>query len=146
LLDMPVVLPIDVSDEDLLDAVRLWIHLLEAERYEEALEYTYQDPYYEWTPELIRDVIYGYGFPEYEGEPEIYKVTSMEEAVGTNGNPYAEVEFHMPRKHRTEDALIVGEIWFSLPLNGKWSDVTATFNVLYMPYCVSLELQEIHIF
>ncbi|TGD83125.1 hypothetical protein [Hymenobacter wooponensis] len=143
---MPVALPLDASDEDILEAVRIWVKLLELERYEEAFQYTFQDPYYEWTPELMRDVIYGYGFPEYEADSEVYKVTSMEEAVTDGNNPYAEIDFHMPRKHKVENVLIVAEIWFSLPLNGKWSDVTATFNVLYMPTSVSLELQEIHVF
>lgn len=143
---MPVTLPSDASDQDILDAVRIWVKLLEQERYEEAFQYTFQDPYYEWTPELMRDVIYGYGFPEYQAEVEIYKVTAIEEAVEDGSNPYAEVNFHMPRKHRIENVLIVAEIWFSLPLNRKWSDVIATFNVLYMPTSVSLELQEIHVF
>ncbi|WP_139924432.1 hypothetical protein [Hymenobacter sp. DG01] len=143
---MPVTLPLDASDQDILDAVRIWVRLLEQERYEEAFQYTFQDPYYEWTPELMRDVIYGYGFPEYQAEVEIYKVTAIEEAVEDGNNPYAEVNFHMPRKHRIPGILTVAEIWFSLPLNGKWSDVTAMLNVLYMPTSVSLELQEIHVF
>jgi Na+-transporting NADH:ubiquinone oxidoreductase subunit NqrB len=70
----------------------------------------------------------------------------MEDAVEANGNLYAEVNFHMPRKHKIKDVLTVAGIGFSLPLNGKWSVVTATFNVLCMVDCVSLELQEIHVF
>ncbi|MBC6988181.1 hypothetical protein [Hymenobacter sp. BT491] len=144
----PIKLSHDASDEDLLNAVRDWVRLLAAEEYEEALRYTYQDPYFEWTPDLIRDVIYGYGFPVLDEGDEVYKVTSLETAVETNGGlgPRAEVDFHMPRKHRISNTLIVAEIWFGLPLNGVWSDVTATFNVLFMEECVSLELQEIHVF
>ncbi|MBD2715829.1 hypothetical protein KBK19_12360 [Microvirga sp. STR05] len=144
---MPVLLPLDASDQDIIEAVHTWVKLLEKEYYEEAFQFTYQDPYYEWTPDLMREVIYGYGFPESDAEIEVYKVTSMQDASTDDvASPYAEVSYHMPRKHRIENVLTVAEVWFSLPLNGKWSDVTATFNVLYMPSAVSLELQEIHVF
>ncbi|MCR5887177.1 hypothetical protein LRS06_05165 [Hymenobacter sp. J193] len=136
----------DISDEGLLEAVRTWVKLLEEERYKDAFNFTHQDPYHAWTPELMRDIIYGYGIVEMETEGERFKVTSIEEAKERNGRPYADVDFHMPRKHSIENTLIVAEIWFSLPLNGEWSDLTASFNVLYMPECVSLELQEIHVF
>ena len=135
----------EASDEDILDAVRAWVRLLAAERYEEAYQYTYQDPYFEWSPDLIKDVIYRYGLPYIDGE-EVFKVTPLELAVENNGAPHAEIFFHMPRKHRITETLVVAEIWFDLPLNGVWSDLTATFNVLFMPDCVSLELQEIHMF
>lgn len=144
-MNEPIKLSHDVSDEDILDAVRTWVRLLAAERYEEAYQYTYQDPYFEWSPEMIKSVVYGYGLPYEDGE-EVFKVTPLELAVESNGAPYAEVFFHMPRKHRIDQALVVAEIWFALPLNGVWSDLTATFNVLFMPECVSLELQEIHVF
>ncbi|MBC6607061.1 hypothetical protein H8B13_09540 [Hymenobacter sp. BT188] len=143
---MPVVLPLDSSDEDLLNAVRFWVQLLQNERYEEAYNYTHQNPYYEWSPQLIRDIIYGYGIAQLEPGAEIYKVTSIQKDIGANDRPYAEVDFHMPRKHRLKNTLVVAEIWFSLPLNDEWSDLIATFSVLYMSDRVSLELQEIHVF
>ncbi|GAA3928266.1 hypothetical protein [Hymenobacter algoricola] len=99
---MPVELLLDSSDEDLLDAVRVWVRLLEQEYYHEAFAYTHQDPYHEWTPELMRNVIYGYGIPELEpGEP-LYKVTSVDAVVESNDKPSAEVTFHMPREHHME--------------------------------------------
>lgn len=56
--------PASISDEDLLIATRKWIETLAAEQYEKAYEMTAHDPYYKWTPELIRQVIEGYGLPE----------------------------------------------------------------------------------
>ncbi|WP_324672036.1 hypothetical protein [Hymenobacter sp. GOD-10R] len=146
-MNEPIKLSHEASDEDLLDAVRAWVRLLASERYDEAYQYTYQDPYFEWSPDLIKSMIYGYGLPYIDGE-EVFKVTPIALAVENGSSPRAEVFFHMPRKHRIDQTLVVvvAEIWFDLPLNGVWSDLTATFDVLFIPDCVSLELQEIHVF
>lgn len=44
------------------------------------------------------------------------------------------------------DHSIVGKVWYDLPLNGEWSDLTATFNILKSESHIVLELNEIHIF
>jgi hypothetical protein len=40
----------------------------------------------------------------------------------------------------------VAEVWFDLPLNGEWSDLTATFGVHRAGDDLVLCLQEIHVF
>ena len=39
----------------------------------------------------------------------------------------------------------VGEIFYDLPINGEWSDLTATFKILQAKDYVTLELNEIHV-
>jgi hypothetical protein len=40
----------------------------------------------------------------------------------------------------------VGEVWFDLPLDGSWSDLTATFDLQERGGALVLVLQEIHVF
>ena len=48
------------------------------------------------------------------------------------------------RREGGEEAL--GEVWFDLPLDGEWSDLTATFEVRRGEAGMWLVLREIHVF
>ena len=51
----------DATADEYLALVRCWVTLLAEDRYEEAYDLTEHDPYYEWTPTLIAQLIDGYG-------------------------------------------------------------------------------------
>jgi len=40
----------------------------------------------------------------------------------------------------------IGEVWFDLPLNGVWSDLTATFAIYPLEDKIVLALNQIHVF
>ena len=115
--------------------------------YQNAYAYTEHDEYYQWTPELIREVIYGYGLPEPHPSGEIFKVTAVDLAGIENGKPSHEVNYYEePLPYEEKKAEIIGQVWYDLPLNGAWSDLTATFQILRRQTYLTLELAEIHVF
>lgn len=101
---------------------------------------TAHEAYYEWTPKLVREVIEGYGLPDPRPEGP-YKITPLKSAGGEL-SPRHEVE----RFDSPTPAGDIGEVWFDLPLNGEWSDLTATFAVYPLEDKIVLALNEIHVF
>ncbi len=74
-------LPLEASDQEILDAVREWVELLIEERYTDAYEFlSHEKSPNNWTPELIAALIHNYGSPEPRDGNEIFKVTSLEDA------------------------------------------------------------------
>jgi hypothetical protein len=161
-------LPLDASDEEILEAVREWVSLLIKERYADACAFLCNDngPH-QWTPELIATLIENYGSHTSWHEGEIFKVTSLE---GAQADPPK----HLPPRHdvhrwRDEDSEgviwlfeggkkipihvsdlpvpndYIGYVWFDLPLNGYWSDLTATFDLCVLNDQLVLELNDIHV-
>ena len=55
-------------------------------------------------------------------------------------NPYQDVYFCEKNRHN-----FVGHVDFDLPLNGEWSDVTATFNIREVEDAWVLCLEDIHV-
>ena len=54
----------------------------------------------------------------------------------------AEIEDTEPTHNiRREDS----EVWFDLPLDGVWSDLTATFDIRELDDCIVLQLEQIHV-
>src|SRR3954454_6358000 len=107
------------SDDEILQFIEAWIDDLTRGNYEAAYRRTEHDPYYQWTPDLMRSVVQGYGLPEPHPNGIVFVVTSRASALG--GPPRRIVD----RNAVTPVAL--AEIWYDLPLNGEWSDLTATF-------------------
>src|SRR5688572_13674540 len=110
-------LPPDASDSQILAAVRLWADMLAAADYAGALAMVDARPH--WTPELLRTVISNYGSVEPMRDGSTYRVTPPGTAHG-GPTPRHGVERHGDRV----------SVWFNLPLNGEWSDLTATFDVV----------------
>ncbi|MGC4102958.1 hypothetical protein [Ferruginibacter sp.] len=142
---MELRLPSPVSKFEIETAILQWIELLAVEDYTGAFDLTLHDPYYQWTPELLKKVIEGYGLPD-EIE-NVYKVTKAEDSVIANGQHiYKDVEFvDRPSGLRKGDLFLVGEAFFDLPLNGNWSDLTATFKIFSNENYSALELNEIRV-
>lgn len=110
-------LPLNATDAQILDAVRQWAAALAAEDYAGALAMVEARSH--WTPELLRTVITHYGSVEPMRDGSTYRVTSLSAAQG-GPSPRHEVD-------RDDDRI---SVWFDLPLNGQWSDLTATFDVV----------------
>jgi hypothetical protein len=132
--------PQTASDEELLDGVKMWVDMLAEERFPEAYQLTAHDSHYAWTPDLIRSVVVGYGLPHESGNHE-YRISKICEARG-GPSPRWEVD----RWQDTEPRYRVGFISFDLPLDGEWSDLTATFEIVVHHGQLILVLQDIHVF
>ncbi len=128
-------LDLAASDEDILCAVRQWVDLLVQEQYQKAYDELYHmEPSQgnELTAENIEDNIRKYHQPG--AVPG--KVTPLETATGG-----------LPPRHNVDRSpgAAEGFVWFDLPINGQWSDLTATFDVLRHGDALVLRLQDIHI-
>lgn len=119
--------------------IETWIDHLAAQDYAAAFAATDHDAYYGWTPALMRRVIEGYGLPEARPSGVAFHVTARADATGR------------PRYREITEVDEAGDVLMrathDLPLNGRWSDLTATFRVekrLGRP--AALILEEIHVF
>lgn len=128
-------LPIDASEKEIKDIIIEWNELMAQERYAEALELVPYDTnhYYndsEWTPELLKSVVYGYGLAGYtkeELEKEfgcIYKITSLNN-ISNRNEIIQSIEINYDMEWFEENDL--AEILYDVPLNGSQSDLTASF-------------------
>ncbi len=130
-------LDVDSSDSKIIAFIEEWVNDLVNEDYESAYNRTSHDPFYEWTPELIKEVINGYGHPEPHPCGEVYKVTSMSAAKGKN--PAKSVD------RVTLDDNCFGYAYYDLPLNGEWSDLTAIFRLEKREASLVVILEQIHV-
>jgi hypothetical protein len=126
------------TDEEILQYVEMWIDDLARGDYEAAFARTSHDSYYEWTPDLMRKVVQGYGLPEPHRSGVVFSVTPRQLASG--GPPKRKVE----RQAVCPPAFAAA--WYDLPLNGEWSDLTTTFRVEPCDGGSKIVLQEIHVF
>lgn len=126
------------TDAEILATVEAWVDDLAREDYDAAFSRTDHDPYYGWTPSLIRAVIEGYGLPVPDRSGEVFKVTDRNTATGRPR--YKTVE----RSDIPESSL--AEVWYDLPLDGEWSDLTATFRIARGQSGWSIVLEQIHVF
>ena len=138
--DGALTFPKTASDESLLIGVQKWVDLLGEERFLEAFKLTAHDSFYSWTPDLIRSVIAGYGLPHEPGDHE-HRVSKIS---GTKGG--ASSRWQVDRWHDAEPSNRIGLVSIDLPLDGEWSDLTATFEILQLDNHLVLVLNEIHVF
>lgn len=130
-------LPAAPSDTRILDIIDAWIADLARGDYACAHARTAHDAYYGWTPALLRAVIEGYGSPEPYADGSVYRVTPAALASGAPQERCVE---------RQDGGAALAEARHSLPLNGVWSDLTATLRVESTALGARLVLQEIHVF
>ena len=131
-------LSLGASEEELLDAIRDWAGLLASEDYEGAAAYLYEpqpDRPGAWTPSLIRTVIRNYGSIEPMPDGRTFQVTPLAQATG-GPSPRHEVDWNGTN---------TGFIWFDLPLNGAWSDLTATFTFRPVDGSILIGLDDLHV-
>jgi nucleoside-diphosphate-sugar epimerase len=128
-----VTLPLDCSDDDILDFARRWTDRLVAEDYSGAFDmllHVKTSPGKSWvdSPERIRSWIVNYyrGFDgTIEGEPD-GRVTPIESATG---KPWR----YLPSLNRSTRERYPGRrgrLDWELPLNGEWSDLVASFDLV----------------
>lgn len=134
----------DSSDDTILALVRRWVDLLAEDRYEAAFRLTAHSGHAGWSPQLMRAVIAGYGHADRtDGHPP-HRVTPIASA---HGGPRARHDVNRwhdaPRSSQGDRG--VGDVWFDLPLDGEWSDLTATFDILVRGRELFLVLEDIHV-
>jgi len=125
------------SDEEILCAVEAWIDDLARGDFGSAYARTDHDTYYQWSPELIRSVIEGYGLPVTAEQKKRYAVTSRTLAVGEAPRRLVDREATPPNS--------IACVEYRLPLDGTWSDLSATFRVEPREDGSALVLEEIHV-
>ncbi len=130
-------LNVDSSDSRIIAFIEEWVSDLINEDYESAYKRTNHDPYYEWSPELIKNVIHGYGLPEQHPSGKVFKVTSISGAKGES--PTKEIDRGPFDDNR------IGYVYYALPLNGEWSDLTASFRLEKQGKNLVVVLEEIHV-
>lgn len=118
------VVPRNVTDEELLALVRSWIDLLAAGDYVSAISrfgYSFsEDP----NPDCILSHLRSYRSEEWYPGEKTFTVTDWKTAKLGNPFPEQKVEWYL------QPAPLAGAVSYDLPLNGRWSDLTADF-VLY---------------
>jgi hypothetical protein len=127
----------DPSDEAILAHVDAWVDLLAAGDFASAYALTDHDYYYQWSPELLRQVIAGYGSPDSHPSGNAFAVSPRNSATG---GP--------PRRVVIREVAPPGSLAFveyDLPLNGAWSDLTATFRVERRQGAFALILEEVYV-
>lgn len=132
-----MLLPADPSDEAILAHIDAWVDLLAAGDFASAYALTDHDDYYQWSPELLQQVIAAYGAPESHSNGNVFSVSPRNSAAG---GP--------PRRVVIRDLVPPGAFAFveyDLPLNGAWSDLTATFRVELRQGASALILEEVHV-
>lgn len=118
------------TDAAVHDFALRWTELLAQENYSEAFEMLCHVPNYpgrSWvsSPEELRSWIENYGSDTpIPGEP-LYKVTEIEQAGGERWGNYLDL--------KPANGLHAGKLgrldWW-LPLNGEWSDLLASFDLV----------------
>lgn len=142
---MPVKFEFDAPENVYEIFVIGWVNELADKNFEKAYEAVLHDEYYGWSPTLIESVINGYGL-EYEQGNEKFEVTKTFHALG-EGNRF-DVMWYDPETVTDfiEEQRRLAEIWYQLPLNNEWSDLTVTFDIIMYPEGLYLMLKEIHVF
>lgn len=74
-------LPLDATDDAILAAVREWVNLLAAERYQEAYDYLHPGSAPDWSPQLIQTLIHNYGSLDSHPSGTVFHVTPLENAT-----------------------------------------------------------------
>jgi hypothetical protein len=134
----PATLPPDASDEAVLELLDAWVDDLARGDYAAAFARTKHDAYYGWTPKLMARVIECYGHTEPVADGEHFAVTDRASARGRPHYRQVDREGALPP--------VVGRALCDLPLNGEWSDVTASFRLVRAADGLDVVLEEIHVF
>ena len=126
-----------VTDTEIRNAIRSWIDLLAADRYEEAHAQLFRFSDDEWMPDMMRTVVRHYGFIKPRDDGQTFRVTPRSEAVQkSRRGPHEDVEWF-------DDGS--GVAHFDLPLNGEWSDVTTIIDIVLQDKERVLRLNDIHV-
>ena len=135
-------LKVDCSDEEVFEAVRIWVNILAEEDYQRAFDMVYIPHGSHWNIDLLKAVITGYGNPTPKDDSPSYKVTQTSSARVESVKPRWEID-RCEETPQTDGE--VAEVVADLPLNGVWTDLTAVFELHKLgDHCV-LELLRIDV-
>ena len=137
--------PFDATDGAILEIAFAWLDLLVEERYQEAFDATWHSTEDTWTPELMRRMISNYGslHPHWTGH--VFRPSRPAEERSVR-QPSRDVTRYSSDRLLTDIVpRVVGEVWFDLPLNGEWSDLTATFDLTEWDGGLVLALSDIRV-
>lgn len=118
-----VAIPKTATDEDILSVVRQWVEVLASKDYDvffSALGYACSmgRP----GTECIQSAIDSYRSPRFFPGTERFNVTDWRTANGGNPRP-----LHVVTRYKPNAEGMAGAVDFDLPLNGRWSDLNASF-------------------
>jgi hypothetical protein len=118
-----ILIPQNATNEEILDTIRKWVDVLAAEDYETVVaELGFLTGSYSSPAECLRAQIKRYVSPEYFPGVTDFVVTDWRTAHGGNPKPLSTVTWFNPNS-----VGLRGAVSFDLPINGKWSDLTADF-------------------
>ena len=118
-----IFVPRDADEHQVLDIVHEWIDVIAAENYETVFaELGYSLAFGRPGGECVREAIESYRSPQYYPGVEEFVVTDWRKAQGGNRAPAKIVTWYKPNSTG-----LSGAVAFDLPINGKWSDLTANF-------------------
>lgn len=126
-------LPVTASDPEIIAFVDRWADLLEGEDYAAAFALTGHVADMGWSARLIREVITGYGDAR-RGQ----RVTMR--GVPTDLTQRKDVTRWPSNRHGS-----LGEVWYDLNIDGRASDLTATFQLRPVGDRLELHLNDIHV-
>ena len=126
-------LPMNSSDEALIEFIDGWAGLLEREDYESAFAYTDHVADMGWTPTLIREVI------------KSYDAARPDQKVTVDGVPSDVTQQKRVTWWPKARPGGVGEIWYDLNIDGMASDLTATFYIIRDRSGLTVRLNDIHV-
>jgi hypothetical protein len=118
-----VLIPQNAPDEEVLEIICKWVDVLAAEDYESLVKELGFLMGSDSSPaECLRAQIKRYLSPEYFPGVTDFVVSDWRTASGGNPEPLKIVTWYQPNSSNLR-----GAVRFDLPLNGKWSDLTADF-------------------
>ncbi len=126
-------LALTVSDDELINFVDQWVGLLEREEYQAAFDFTDHVSEMGWSASLIKTAIKSYGDCD------------SNQLVTLEGKSTGFAQRKDVNRWPTNTHNCFGEIWYDLNINGKVSDLTATFCLVWADEGVSVQLNDIHV-
>jgi hypothetical protein len=120
-----VFIPHKATDEEILTIVRQWIDVLVSGDYANVFaELGYSmSPYFDCSgDEAIRQEIKNYRSSEFYPNVTDFKVSDWRTAQGGNPKPTKYV-----KRYKLNNTKLAGAVGFDLPLNSKWSNLSADF-------------------
>jgi hypothetical protein len=126
-------LPISATVPQIISFVDAWVACLEREDYGSAYAFTEHNPDMGWSPELVREVIKAYG-----NSAPTQKATL--DGAATDRVQRKEVHHFVEARDG-----YLGYVWYDLNIDGRLSDLTATFDIRSTSNGLVLVLEDIHV-
>jgi hypothetical protein len=136
-------LPLNANKEELITAVEEWVDLLVAKKYQEALRFIYPIPYPEWDAQYFENWIVNYGFDQPLKDGSTVEITPRSQAKGKQYN--REFEAYETQIDDNTGLEVIGMIFYDMPLDGRWSDLTAQISVCKFENSLVLDMHGLHV-